>query len=188
MKHKLTRYFGALLSACSLLILVTGCGEDKKDQEAKSALNKMPGLKKRLNQLDNTLDQMERETDIQRQRIRAAKEEVDLLRKMFARGRTADFTFDAVSSGALVSVISAPQPVVERDTGEEDREDARDSFFRALVILLFGLFSGVYLIKLYRDRSNAPDRTDQPLTKKYETTSPPLTSDAPGGSVTDREQ
>lgn len=177
------RYFPLLIATCLSVFLLSACGDKKEDD--KSALNKAPGLKKRLAQLDNTLDQLERETQIQQQRIKAAKNEVDLLREMFTRGRQSQFMFDEASTATVISLTPMGMPESsQKAPSEGDRESARDRFFETLVILLFGLFAGVYLIKLYRDRANAPsNRQDQPLSKEYDTTSRPLDSDAPSGGL-----
>src|SRR5690348_643296 len=65
-----------------LLLLFAGCGDDQEaarkaeKERSKSALNKLAGLKMRFQQLDATLSQLESESDIQKQKVSAAKAEL----------------------------------------------------------------------------------------------------------------
>lgn len=157
-----TKIFALLLTAAAFALLLPGCGDkDKEKKRQDSALEKTAGLKKRFTQLSTTLDQLERETEIQKQKIGAARSELQAIRDMLANTRPKDLALAELATTGVVRVVEA-EPIVahsEATVSEEEKDAAQDSVFRTLVILLFLIGSAVFIGKLWMDRDKAASRS-----------------------------
>jgi hypothetical protein len=141
--------------------LLCACGDDEKEKKAKDkkALNAAPGLKKRFIQLDNTLTQLDRESDIQKQKIASARAELQSIHDMLAQGKLEQLGLEEFSTTA-VSVV----PVSTRESRKAnpaEKEEAQNKALGVVSVVLFTLFLIVYFGKLWKDRDYAPSHAPE---------------------------
>jgi multidrug resistance efflux pump len=155
MMNRVTR-LAAILAGCMLLLTACGDNKDKKDEDKKNAIASTPGIKKRFNQLNGTLKNLEDGLEIQRKQIASAQAELDALRQTLGQQKLSEIGAEEFATTSVV-VASSNGKVAKRIKDEDkDKEKATDRVFSTLVIVLFLLFAIVYLAKLWRDREYAP--------------------------------
>ena len=161
--HAIRKSLAVLGAIVLCTAILNGCGgdrHDKKDKEKRSALGAEPGLKQRFVQLGSTLDQLERESNIQKQKISSAKNELQAIHDMLAQSKMEEL---GLAEFATTGVAVVPAYTPKTVTSDVDhKEAARNSVFGTLTIIFFGLFTIVYLGKLWKDREYAPSTVAKP--------------------------
>lgn len=144
------------------LALLSACGGDNeknaKKEDKQAALSSAPGIKKRFNQLNGTLKNLEDGLEIQRKQIASARAELQALRETLSQQKLEELGAEEFATTSVV-VAQAVAPRTSAKATQAEKEAATDGVFRTLVILLFALFAIVFLAKLWRDRDYAPAST-----------------------------
>lgn len=158
---KLQTILTLLAVAVCCAMMLSACGDDEKDKKSKDkkAISSAPGLKKRFLQLNDTLIQLDRESDIQKQKIASARAELQAIHDMLATEKLEQLGLEELSTTAVAVVPASKREA--RKASEADKENARDGVFGTLTILLFALFAIVYIGKLWKDRDYAPSTVPQ---------------------------
>jgi hypothetical protein len=155
--NSLRKQLAKWLPFALLMLVLTGCGDDgdrkkkNKDTDRKSA----PGLGLRFTQVHAQLDALEREAELQKKHIAAARAELQAIQNVLANTKLDDISAADLLTTGVAGVPAAERPAKVKQT-EDEKDDATNRVFKTLAILLFLLFAVVYIGKLWRDREYAP--------------------------------
>jgi uncharacterized membrane protein len=143
------------------LLLLGGCGSDDKKEDKKDDEDKKPAyervviLKERFDQLENSLDEMERDLQLQKKRIESTRETAKSIKRSLLKGNLKGYSLDTISTDPMV--LRAVDKRIEKDQEKEAKEDAKeendDLILNSLLIILFVIFIIIIFIVALRDRN-----------------------------------
>lgn len=155
------------LAIAALSFALVACGgsdEKKKDsndrkEKARVVASKVSALQARIDQLEDTLEQLDRETEIQQNRISAAKGDLAVIRETIdaAEAQTAHYLDRASSQTAIARKIRDSR---REDDRKQEREEAENSTLSTVLLLCFLAIVIIFGGKLWRDRSRATEGMD----------------------------
>lgn len=183
--YSTTALLRLVMTLMGSLFFLVGCGSDdkeKKDDEKddKPAYERVAILKHRFDQLENSLDEMERDLKLQKKRIESTRETAKAIKRSLLKGNLKGYSLDTVSTDPLVLKAIEDRKDKERKERqkEEDKEDADDRLFNSLLIILFVIFVIIIFVVALRDR-NAGSSYDNAGTP-YPDSEPDSSADAEG--------
>ena len=152
-----------------MVLCLAACGDDrdKKDNDddsrrdkARAVVGRVQALNARLNQLEDTLDQLDQETQIQRNRISAAKGDLAVIRETIAaaEGRAARYLDDDSTEAAILRHSRSDRR--DSEEREREREEAENRTMSTVLLLAFLAVVIIFGGKLWRDRARATDGMD----------------------------
>lgn len=133
------------------LCVLAGCGSISGDGESREAQKnerkdnrtdqeKVVILKQRFEQLESSLDDMEKDLKVQRKRIESTRELADSIRHSLTKGGLRGYNLDTVSTTDPVVLASIEEKKQERDEQKarsKDKEETDDGILNALLIGCF---------------------------------------------------
>ncbi len=158
------------------LFIFSGCGSDDKKtddekDEKKPAYERVVILKQRFTQLENSLDEMERDLEIQKKRIDSTRETAKSIKRSLLKGNLKGYSMDTVSSDPLVitAMEKRQEKAQEKEAKQEKKSESDDLIFNILLITLFLIFLVVLFVVAFKDRKQ---------TTPYDTPATPVDPDS----------
>ncbi len=162
MTSPLATHFRTLLVLSSML-LFAGCGsdenkEEKKDDDKKPPYERVVILKERFDQLETSLDEMERDLEIQKKRIEKTRETAKAVKRSLLKGNLKGYSIDTISTDPVV--IAALEKRVDKDNKdkveEAEEEESENFLLNTLLMIAFViLLIAIFWVAL-RDRNQTP--------------------------------
>lgn len=178
-----TRWTRLFLLALSATALLAGCGgsdgkpeETSAEQEDKSkpAYERVAILRNRFDQLESSLNEMERDLEIQKKRIDQTRETAMAIKRSLVRGNLKGYSIDTITSDP--AILQAIEKHKEKKADDKEKEQIKkkseSKFFSGLVIILIIVFLIVVLAVAWKERTQE---------SPYDITPPPYTP--PGEDV-----
>lgn len=111
-------------------------------------------LDARIRQLQATLDQMEKETQIQRSRIEAARGDLQVIAENLTVPNRSYSALDTTSTGALAgeSAQEMGQAAPPADHKAVAKKQIEKRTFRLFLLTIFAVFAAIYIYKLWQQR------------------------------------
>lgn len=165
----LRRLFARVTVILTGLVMLAGCGSgdkkessEKKDEEKRPAYERVAILRERFDQLELSLDEMERELEIQRARIKKTRETALAIKRSLIKGNLKGYSIDTITTDPLViaAIDKEKQRAEKKDKDEDDKKDNGGSVLLditlAILIILLVLF---ILFVALKDRKQASPYT-----------------------------
>lgn len=142
------------------LFVLAGCGDDEKPEKEKDADEGKPAyervmiLKQRFEQLENSLDEMERDIKFQKQRIETARETAKDIKRSLIKGNLKGYSLDTITTDPMVlRAIEDQKAKDEEEKAEEEAKEESDNLIlNGLLIVLFLVFLVIIFVVALRDR------------------------------------
>ncbi len=158
--------------------MLAGCGSDDEKKPDKKSETKPPHqrvviLKQRFNQLENSLDEMERDLAIQRKRIDSTRETAKAIRRSLTTGNLKGYSIDTVSSDPIVITAMKDQQkkAKNKESKKSDKEETDDRIFDTALILLFLAFIVVLFVVSLKERKKATSAANPTVPHNPDSTS-----------------
>lgn len=157
--HLPVRMTLALLS----MLLLAGCGSDDKKDKDKEKDEKPPYerviiLKQRFNQLENSLDEMERDLEIHKKRIDSTRETAKAIKRSLLKGNLKGYSLETITTDPVVLQAIEKHRIDQEQEQEEARDEKKkseNSLFNKFLIACFIIFLVVVCVVALRDSNQA---------------------------------
>lgn len=172
------------------VMLLAGCSEDKpkpkSDKDNRTAQEKVLILKQRFQQLESSLDDMQRDLEIQKKQIDSTREVVKSIRHSLVKGGLKGYNLDNVSTtDPLVLNAVALQKVRDqnKEKKEEEKKSSENRMFNGLLLFVFFLIVVALFVVSLKDKKPAETPTSEVMADPAPATPPPSPSAAPAASA-----
>ena len=160
--HSNAKWFSKFLVLLVGAILLSGCGRDKDPEKAenndkKPAYERVVILKQRFLQLENSLDEMERDLKIQEKRIDSTRDMAKAIKRSLLKGNLKGYSIDTISTDPMVLAAMASQQQKNKDEQKkhDEKEASDDTVINILLIAVFVIFLVMIFFVALKERNKA---------------------------------
>lgn len=153
------------LVAIAALTVLSGCGKSEeeeareREERDRARLERVARFSGRVQQLEETLDLLDRDVDIQRGRIRTARADLEAIKENLKSYSRNPFPIPDITT-ATASAFFDEDYRKENKRREEQAKDDENRAISTLLLLAFIAFFVVWFGKMWRDRKQSPETVD----------------------------